>query len=235
MNMKKWKTINTVTIGFPDWYSDPRDFHEFVIKTYLESGKLKTTKTTKVSRPKLLYLPVRQDMLGAWYSVLALWYLLHAGYNKICFFIGDRALPLGLVHQSRSCMLQSEFQRIAVAPLLPSDNNTYVLPLDVINASCGYVFSALWCMSAIQYIAIASLWLNEDKSSHITAQLIQDHMSQSKCMDDDCCCIFIGDFIWEQDHPVMGAYFELFAKMLKRKTRSVEFTTDVGDMLVQVA
>lgn len=33
----------------------------------------------------------------------------------------------------------------------------------------------------------------------------------------------------------MGAYFELFAKMLKRKTRSVEFTTDVGDMLVQVA
>ncbi|MFA7284460.1 MAG: hypothetical protein WC004_01395 [Candidatus Absconditabacterales bacterium] len=235
MTTKTTKTTNTIAIGFPERYSDPRDFHEFVIKTYLESRKLKKPKSTKALRPKLLYLPVRQDMLGARYSVLALGYLLHSGYDKICFFIADYTLPLGTIHQASRSTLQSEFQQIAVTPLFPSDKKTYVLPLDDINAAYGHVFSAVGCMSMIQSISVATLGLGEDELPQVTVQLIQDRMMHSRCVDDDSCCVFIGDFAGEQEHPVVGTYFELFAKMLKRKPRSVEFATDVGNMLVQVA
>ena len=43
------------------------------------------------------------------------------------------------------------------------------------------------------------------------------------------------DFTQEVEDPIMGVYFESIIQSLGRKPRAVQFSTDVGDMLIQVA
>ena len=45
--------LNTQYINFPDWYSDPRDFHEAVLQTHQEAQKIKMPKLAKIHKEKL--------------------------------------------------------------------------------------------------------------------------------------------------------------------------------------
>lgn len=222
-------------IGFPEWYNDPRDFHEFAIKTYLEAAKINTTPKRKQKFvPKLLYLPVKDGMIGSWYVALCLSYLLQSGYRRICFFVGSEKLSVGTLHESKDIILASEFQSLTLESVFLHSNKKYSLPLNQVNENYGYLFACLSCVADIESFAVAYVGLDASDTKNDPKEIIS-YITESACIEDDVCCVFVGDFILEQVHPMMGLYFEIVAKLFARKPKAIEFTTHVGDMLIQVA
>lgn len=231
--MKKKDNQNIYHISFPDWYSDPRDFHEAVIKTWIESRKLKLSDSWKKPRKskqnlgQFLYLPIKAGMTGVWYATICSGYILN-GYKKVIILFADEKSKK--IMWIKEGLISHEFDTIAVTSSLelPRYPRQSIAELNQRNA---YLLSILPCLTKLESIDIIGLGLNWHDNAINEAFFTYFDGT----IGNDTCVIVCADFEKELDYPIMGAYFESITYMYKRKSKAVQFSTDFGDMMLQVA
>jgi hypothetical protein len=223
---------NLQYVNFPDWYNDPRDFHEAVLQTFQEAQKIKIPKLAKIHKEKLQigYLALSWDVLDVWFIILYLSLLLQQGYESICMISCDYESDYSYYKNTQETLLQSTF---ATTPLecIDASENTEAY-------EWGFKFDTFVCVSQI-ISPLKNFYILKISVEGLKKKLEADKNYQNALSDffkkNKMAIMVIGDEEHDEKREIGGGLvFDWVSKNLKRSIKKVAFQSMIGDLYLYV-
>jgi hypothetical protein len=229
-----------IHIPLLSWYSDPRDFHEAVLKTSLEAAKLPLPKIAKKHQGKIGvgYLPLRGDALDIWMMMLYLSLLLGQWYDSLCIVHCDyNSDYLSYICTEKGLMRSV----IADTPLhqIP-DTIQYGVTKDVkdIDNQIGIAVSIAQSLSKLKDLFLLQTGTNNPSHSQSKKQAFReiDIMFNYIHNKNNSAILVIGDDKKDENGEFNGWHvFESIAITLGRTIKRIEFESALWHLQLVVA